>query len=357
MSRFYKLKVADIRKTIRDAIVVTLEPEECKSKFQNFTHGQFLTFRHKFDEVEVRRNYSICTGTSDEVIQIGIKRVEGGAFSTWANEELKVGDTMESMLPQGNFNTPINCKSNNHYIGFAGGSGITPVLSILRTILVSEPNSTFTLVYANRNFSTIMFREELEDLKNIHMGRLSIIHILESDSQENNLFTGRIDSNKCEMLFSQLVNMEGIGTAFICGPEPMMLTIAESLRNHGVSEDRIKFELFTKSQVGRRNPTDIRKIDVSENLEVDATILLDGTERSFKMNKTESILEAALKNNIDAPYACKSGVCSTCRAKILVGEIEMLTNHALEDHEIARSQILTCQSYPVSDSVTVDYTR
>lgn len=241
MSQFHPVTVTDIHHTIRDAVVLTLEPEN-PDAFA-FTQGQYLTFKQDFDGTELRRNYSICTGLDDGKLQVGIKRVDGGAFSTFANTQLKVGDTLHVMPPQGKFHTAIEPEKAKNYLGFAGGSGITPVLSILKTVLKREPKSTFTLVYANRAVNTIMFREELEDIKNHFMGRLTVIHMLES-GQDIDLFTGRVDQEKCEALFKHWIDIAGIDTAFICGPEPMMLAIAESLKSHGLTDAQIKYELF-----------------------------------------------------------------------------------------------------------------
>ncbi|MDN5787811.1 1,2-phenylacetyl-CoA epoxidase subunit PaaE [Pseudorhodobacter sp.] len=353
MARFHKLSVVDVRKTTKDAVIVTLRPENGKAF--SFTQGQYLTFRREFDGVELRRSYSICAGRNDGFMQVGIKRIEGGAFSTWANEELKVGTTLEAMPPMGSFHTPLEPAHARHYLAFAGGSGITPILSILRTVLAEEPKSQFTLVYANSGVNSIMFREELEDLKNCYMARLSIIHILKSDAQDIDLFTGRLDAGKCRALFANWIDVGSVDTAFICGPEPMMLTIAASLRDHGLTDAQIKFELFASAQQVKltRKAVSHKAQDQAESAEV--TVTLDGTARSFSMDKHGSILEAALANAIDAPFACKAGVCSTCRCRVLEGEVEMIANHALEDYEVERGYILSCQAYPVTDRVIVDY--
>ena len=200
MARFHDLEVTDVRKTIRDAVVVTLKPANGAAEEFDFTQGQYLTVRRDFDGEELRRSYSICAGKEEGILQVGIKRVDGGAFSTWANTELKAGDTLQAMAPMGTFFTPLDAGAEKNYLGFAGGSGITPVLSILKTTLAAEPNSSFTLVYANKGVNTIMFREELEDLKNQYMGRVNVIHILETDAQEIDLFTGLVTKEKCAEL-------------------------------------------------------------------------------------------------------------------------------------------------------------
>ena len=357
MARLHSLDVVDVRRETRDAVVVTLKPRNEDAALFDFTQGQYLTFRRKFDDDELRRSYSICAGRGDGFLQVGIKRVDGGAFSTWANESLKAGEVLEAMSPMGNFHTPLNPDAAKHYLGFAGGSGITPVLSIIKTVLAAEPKSSFTLVYANRQISTIMFREELEDLKNRYLGRLSILHVLESEAQEIDLFTGRVDGAKCAALLRTWIDLPSVDTAFICGPEPMMLAIAGALKEHGLADGQIKFELFASGQPGRaKKPAGSAAAAATSNSAIEATITLDGATRTVRIPKEgTSLLDAALEASLDAPYACKAGVCSTCRAKVLEGEVEMAVNHALEDYEVRQGYVLTCQCFPLSDKVVVSY--
>ena len=327
MAEFYPLTVTDIHHTIRDAVVLTLEPKN-KDVFA-FTQGQYLTFRQDFDGTQLRRNYSICSGVDDGKLQVAIKQVDGGAFSTYANTELKVGDVLYAMPPMGRFFADTDSGAAKSYLGFAGGSGVTPVLSILRSVLSREPGSNFTLVYANRAVHTIMFREELEDLKNRFMNRLTLVHVLES-GQDIDLFSGRIDQDKCAALFKTWINISHVDTAFICGPEPMMKAIAESLKTHGLRKDQIKFELFGASQEGllaKKVPS--ARTDGSKGTA--AQITIDGTTHSIEMKRDQSVLEAALAHALDAPHACRAGVCSTCKAKVTEGDCEMLINHSLED--------------------------
>ncbi len=356
MARFHDLEVTEISKTIRDAVVVTLKPANGADEAFNFTQGQYLTFRQAFDGEELRRSYSICSGRDEGILQVGIKRVDGGAFSTWANEELKVGDTIQAMPPMGGFYTELNAANEKQYLGFAGGSGITPVLSILKTTLSREPNSTFTLVYANKGVNSIMFREELEDLKNTFMSRFNVIHVLESDAQEIDLFTGLVTEEKCADLFrTGWIDIQNIDTAFICGPEPMMLGIARALRDHGLEDNQIKFELFASAQPGRvKRRITTEDASRSANL-TKASITLDGATQTIEMPKDTTILDAVLENAMDAPFACKAGVCSTCRCMVLEGEVEMETNHALEDYEVEKGYILSCQAFPRTDTVVVDF--
>jgi ring-1,2-phenylacetyl-CoA epoxidase subunit PaaE len=356
MARFHSLEVTDVRKETRDAVVVTLRPCDADRAAFAFTQGQYLTFRRRFDDEELRRSYSICAGLDDGLLRVGIKRVDGGAFSTWANEALKPGEVLEAMPPMGSFHTPIEPGAERSYLGFAGGSGITPLLSIIKTVLAREPRSRFTLVYANRQISSIMFREELEDLKNRYLGRLSILHVLETEAQEIDLFTGLVDAEKCAALFRSWIDLPSVDTAFICGPEPMMLAVAAALREHGLTDSQIKFELFASGQPGRARKRAVSAAASTSNSTAEATVTLDGATRSFRMPKEgTSLLDAALEASLDAPYACKAGVCSTCRAKVLEGEVEMAVNHALEDYEVRQGYVLTCQCFPLSDRVVVSY--
>ncbi|WP_299152813.1 2Fe-2S iron-sulfur cluster-binding protein [uncultured Tateyamaria sp.] len=351
MTDFLPLTVTDIHRTIRDAVVLTLKPEAMDTF--RFVQGQYLTFKHDFDGIEIRRNYSICAGVQDKALQVGIKRVEGGAFSTFANTNLNVGDTLHAMPPAGKFYTDIDPNKAKSYLCFAGGSGITPILSIIRTTLAHELDSTITLIYANRAVHTIMFREELDDIKNRHMGRFTLIHVLET-GQDIDLFSGRVDDEKCAALFKSWINISSVDTAFICGPEPMMLTISAALETHDMPKDNIKFELFGASQQGQlaRKALSAR---AQSSPDTTTQITIDGTTHSIEMAKDVSVLNAALANNLDAPFACKAGVCSTCKAKVTQGEYQMLSNHALEDDEVEAGFVLTCQCYPLSDTLSVDY--
>ncbi|WP_199259927.1 1,2-phenylacetyl-CoA epoxidase subunit PaaE [Paracoccus binzhouensis] len=356
MARFHPLKVTDVRRETRDSVVVTLAPREEDRALFDFTQGQYLTFRREFDGEELRRSYSICAGKDEGALRVGIKRVDGGAFSTWANENLAPGDEIEAMPPMGRFYSEIDPAAERQYLAVAAGSGITPILSIIKTVLAREPRSQFTLVYANRQISSIMFREELEDLKNLYLGRFSVLHVLKAEAQEIDLFTGRIDEGKMAALFRHWIDPKAIDTAFICGPEGMMLTVAASLREHGLRDDQIKFELFASSQPGRARARAVSRESATQGNGTAATVTLDGATRNFQMPREgETILDAAIANHMDAPYSCKAGVCSTCRCKVLEGEVEMAVNHALEDYEVRAGYVLSCQAYPVSDRVVVTY--
>ena len=357
MSRFFPLTIADIRQETRDAVVLTLKPRnEDRDRF-NFIQGQYLTFRHDFEGEELRRSYSICAGIDDGILRVGIKRVDGGYFSNWANESLKTGDTIEAMPPMGTFHAPLEPEKAKHYLGFAGGSGITPVIGIIKTVLAREPKSQFTLVYGNRSVNAIMFREELEDLKNRYLGRFSVLHVLEGESRDIDLFSGRLDEEKCNLLFDNWIDAGDADMAFICGPEPMMLAVAASLRKHGMPDERIKLELFS-SPARRIPPKQAAQAETAKPSVCHASVTLDGTARKVDIARPgQTVLEAAIAAGMDAPYACRAGVCASCRAMVLEGEVEMQANHALEDYEVRRGYVLTCQSLPLTDTLVVDYDR
>jgi ring-1,2-phenylacetyl-CoA epoxidase subunit PaaE len=353
MSRFHDLTVTGLQKTTRDAVVVTLRPPE-GSDFA-FQPGQYLTFARDFQGQEIRRSYSICAGLDDGVLQVGIKRVDGGAFSTFANEALAIGDTLRAMPPAGRFTLPLDPVAAHRYLAFAGGSGITPILSHIRTILTREPRARFTLVYANRGVNTIMFREEIEDLKNLHMGRFRVIHVLEHDAQEIELFTGRVTEEKCADLFWGWVDLDGLDRALICGPQPMMEGIARALQAHGVPKDRIMYELFASATQSGRLATPVASARRGGAGSIRLSVTLDGATRVFDMDPGMTVLEAARAHDLDVPFSCQAGVCSTCRCRVTEGEVEMDANHALEDYEVARGYALSCQARPVGRVLHVDY--
>ena len=352
MARFHKLTVTEVHNTIPEAAVITLRPDDPKAF--DFTQGQYLTFRHDFDGVELRRSYSICAGKDDGVLQVGIKRVAGGAFSNWANDNLKPGDVIEAMPPMGGFHTPLDPDASRRYLGFAGGSGITPLLSLIKTTLTREAGSDFTLIYANKSVSSIMFRQELEDLKNQFLDRFSVVHILEDDAQEIELFTGLVTPEKCGELFRHWVDIQHVDTAFICGPEPMMLGIVASLKAHGLTTEQIKYELFASDQPGRL-ATPVAQPDSVRDHGAEAVITLDGASRKVKVAPGQTLLEAALAADLDAPFSCRAGVCSSCKAKVTAGKGEMRANHALEDYEVEQGFVLTCQCVPTSDKIELSY--
>ncbi len=356
MVRFYPLTVTDVRRETRDSVVLSLAPNGGDGTAFAFVPGQYLTFRKTLEGEELRRSYSICTGRQDGCLKVGIKKVPGGLFSTWANDDLTPGETLEAMAPMGSFHAPLDQAASRHHLFFAAGSGITPVLGLIKTTLAEEPKSRVTLVYGNRSSSSIMFREELEDLKNLNLGRFTLLHVLSRESQEIDLFNGRIDAEKCRQLFRYWIDPKEVDLAFICGPQSMMTAVSEALREAGLDEAQIKFELFASAQQRRPARQEDKAIAAAVAERCQAEVQLDGLTRSFDMAKGEiTILDAAMAEGLDVPYACKGGVCSTCRAMLVEGEVDMDANFALEDYEVRRGYILTCQSYPATDRVVVDY--
>ena len=345
--RFVPLTVAAVERTTRDAVVVTF------ADAPGFEHvqGQYLTLRRDFDGTEIRRSYSICSGVG-EPLQVAIKRVEGGAFSGWANEALAPGDRIEAMPPMGRFHAAIAPDAERHYLLVAAGSGITPILSIARTVLAAEPRSRVTLLYANRAVSQIMFHTEIDDLKSRHLARLAVVHVLKQDAQDIPLFTGRLDAGKLDDLFARWIAVDIVDLAFVCGPEGLMRTVAERLEAHGLPRDAIRMELFAAAQTGRLPQAARPRVEAGPT---EATVRIDGGSHTFTMGRDQSLLDAARDNAVDAPYACRAGVCSTCMCRVVEGEVEMVQNHALEDYEVARGYVLACQAYPLTDRVVIEY--
>lgn len=339
---FHDLEVTAVEKLTRDAVAITARPLSGEFSFEP---GQYLTFRKEFDGVELRRSYSICAAPG-EGLRVGIKRVQGGAFSTWA-QGLSAGDRLQAMLPKGRFHKP----GGRHILGFAAGSGITPLLSILTATLADDAQSTFTLVYGNRTRASIMFRNALADLKDTYLGRLTVIHILSGEPQDIPLFEGRIDGTKCDELFRTWVDVSGADRAYICGPEAMMADVSAALEQSGMPKGDIRYELFGATQPGRAVKTLIA--DHADG--ISASVTLEGETRQFTLSPSQSLLEAARGEALDAPFACCAGVCSTCKARVTAGEVEMAANHALEDYEVEQGFVLTCQAYARSDRVAWDY--
>lgn len=355
-THFHSLQVRQVQQATRDAIAVTFDlPLSLANEF-HYTQGQYLTLRATVDGQEVRRSYSICSAAQDQQLRVAIKRVNGGVFSNWAADHLKPGAAIDVMPPQGNFHVPLAPDAARHVVAFASGSGITPVLSIVKTTLLAEPATSVTLVYGNRSSGGVMFKEELEDLKDSYMGRLNLVWVMSRESQDIDLFNGRIDYDKVSGLLDQWIDPAGIDTAFICGPEDMMLATSKALQDKGVAAARIKTELFgTVLADGRVRPP---RAPVQGSGQCTVEVVLDGTRRSFVMDKnTDNLVDAGIKAGLEMPYSCKGGVCSTCRANVVKGEVEMDINFALEDYEVARGFVLCCQSYPVSDTLVIDFDR
>lgn len=353
MSQFHPLRVASCKSETRDALIVTFEVPEALREAFRFIQGQHLTLRATIDGQELRRSYSICSAPFENRLQIAIKRVSHGLFSCWAHHSLKPGQFIDCMEPAGHFHVALEPASARHHVAFAVGSGITPVISILKTTLATEPRSHMTLVYGNRASTSVLFREELADLKDRYTARFNIVHILSREHQDIDLFTGRIDRDKCDQLLSHWIDPSTIDLAYICGPRSMMEAVSESLQSHHIDKSRIKMELFS---VGLPEaPRKVMPIAESRAQECKVTVVQDGRRRAFSIERNQTVLDSALEQGIELPYSCKGGVCSTCRCKLTQGEVEMGAQFALEDYEIARGFILPCQSYALTDELVLDY--
>jgi len=358
MPKFHPLKVKDIRRETEDAVSVAFDvPENLKSDYQ-FIQGQYLTLKTIINEEEIRRNYSVCVSPLDGELRVAIKQVPFGKFSTFANQVLQIGDTLDVMTPMGRFYSEVKPENQKQYIGFAGGSGITPIISILKTVLQTEQKSTFTLFYANRGFDSIIFREEIEALKNEFMERLTVHHVFSEERLESPLFNGYISTEKTLQYAKLLFTPTTIDEYFICGPEPMMLAIRDGLESLDVEKAKIHIELFTSPDKKPKQSS----APIQAKQEFDATkaskvtIILDGDYIEFPLAYDgASILDAALDEKADLPYACKGGVCCTCRAKLIEGEVVMDVNYALEPEEVEAGFILTCQSHPRTEQIVVDF--
>ncbi|MBV9986155.1 MAG: phenylacetate-CoA oxygenase/reductase subunit PaaK [Chitinophagaceae bacterium] len=352
---FHPLQIREIKKETADCVSISFDvPAELADTFR-YKQGQYLTLRTTINGEEVRRSYSICSSPLDHELKVAVKQTEHGLFSTYANEQLKKGDTLDVMEPIGKFFVELDPKKTRQYIGFVAGSGITPVLSIIKTTLRVEPHSSFTLVYGNRNRQSIIFKEELEALKNLYMDRFRVIHILSRERTDAEINFGRIDAEKCGLLCEKNLDINTTDAFFLCGPEQMIFSVKGQLEQLGVDPKKIHFELFTTPGGEKRKPV---RSEAAEEQEVKSriTVRLDGRSFDFDLGfGGEPILDAALRNGADLPYACKGGVCCTCRAKLLEGEVEMEVNYGLEPEELEQGFILTCQSHPKTGHVVVDF--
>jgi ring-1,2-phenylacetyl-CoA epoxidase subunit PaaE len=352
---FQSLTVEEVRRETPDCVSVSFRvPEESREAF-HFLPGQHLTLRAKVDGEELRRNYSICSSPLDGELRIAVKEVAGGRFSTYVNRVLKAGDVLDAMPPMGRFCPPVGEGRAKRYMAFAAGSGITPIASIVKTVLRTEPESTFVLVYGNRSRSRIVFREELEALKNMYMGRFQVIHVLSRERTEAALHSGRIDADKCRAIDRAIMPFERVDEFFLCGPSGMIEAVSEQLAAMGVSRERIhveRFHVHGTAAVLRREGSTTTVVSGKSAV----TLLLDGVESRFDLDfDGSSILDAAMSNGLDVPFACKGGMCCTCRAKLEKGEVDMDLNYALTPEEVAEGYILTCQSHPRTAEVQVNY--
>lgn len=352
-THFEKVRIKEVRRETDDCVSVLFDvPENLQEQFA-YLPGQHITLRSTINNEDVRRSYSLCSSPLHNEWRIAVKKVEGGIFSAFANHTLQAGDEIELLPPAGHFVLP-HTDEEKHYVCFAAGSGITPVLSILKTALHNQPKSSFTLIYGNRSSRSIIFKEEIEALKNVYMDRLQLIHILSREHTDSPLNEGRIDAEKCELIFKYVASINA-DEFFICGPETMIFSIQEWLQLKGVDRKKIRFELFNTTAA-----TNIKKQTQQTNISHDAVahifINLDGRSFDFDLPfNSASILDAALQQGADLPYACKGGVCTTCKAKLLEGKVDMDVNYGLEPEEVADGFILTCQSHPRTEKVVVDF--
>ncbi|MGI9228270.1 MAG: 1,2-phenylacetyl-CoA epoxidase subunit PaaE [Gammaproteobacteria bacterium] len=358
VENFYPLQVAKLEPQTDAAVCLTFAvPEKHQAEFV-FLPGQYLTLRRKFDGVEVRRSYSICSGINDGQLRVAVKHIAGGIFSGFINQEVKAGDVLDVMPPQGNFYVEPKPDNDKNYLCIAAGSGITPVLSIIKSILEVETDSHVTLLFGNRQLSSIMFREELEALKNACMQRFQWLNILSREKQDVAILNGRIDNKKGAELCRHLLNLQVIDEFFLCGPEAMISEVSRGLRAEGIAESRIRYELFAASAADAEAVLakhHARALQMAGRVAA-VTVISDGREHAYELTADgENILDGALDHGVDLPFACKGGVCATCKAKLIAGEVDMDLSHGLEADEIKAGYILTCQAHPVSDKVVVDF--
>ncbi len=356
MIHFHSLRVKKVEKETDDCVSIEFDvPAELKEIFR-FKQGQNLTVKKVLNGEELRRNYSICTSPFDEKLKVAVKKVEGGAFSTFANDDLRAGDVLDIMPPTGKFYTDLHSSQRKNYVALAAGSGITPILSIIKTTLLTEPQSNFTLVYGNRSKASILFKEELQALKDKFIDRFRLYHILSREKTDVELNYGRIDVPKLQTLFNKIIDANSCNEFFLCGPEAMTFCVKNFLEERSIAADKIHFELFTvPGQKQQAIPIrQAARAEVSPKARI--SVKVDGIAFNFDLaHESESILDAALKQGADLPYACKGGVCTTCKAKLIEGEVSMDVNWGLEPDEVAAGFVLTCQAHPKTEKVTVDF--
>ncbi len=348
--KFHTLKVKEVRRETADAVSVSFEiPQDLLTDY-TFIPGQYLTLRTMVNGEDIRRSYSLCSAPFENEWRVAVKQVEDGRFSTFINTQLKAGDELQVMTPMGNFQVETNPVVQKSYVLFAGGSGITPILSILKQVLTQEPLSDVTLFYGNRDFASIIFREEIEALKNNYMSRLRVIHVLSRESLGNKIQKGLMDKQKCDDLHNAFLKGWNISEVYVCGPEVMMLSVRDSFQELGVPKENIFFELFATSGSAPK-----KKESTEPEINANVQVIIDGDTIDIAMDASETILDAAYKAGADLPFACKGGVCCTCKAKIIEGEARMDVNYALEPDEVAAGYILTCQAHPTTEKLVVSF--
>ena len=352
--RFHRLAVRDVKRETSDAVSIAFTVPADLAADYRFAPGQYLTLRAMVEGEDMRRSYSICSAPDDGELRIAVKQVDNGLFSTWANSSIKAGDEVAVMTPTGRFGLEKNAGDGRIHVGFAAGSGITPILSIICAILRREPNSRFFLFYGNRSTDDILFREKLEELKDRFLSRFAVFHVLSKEEQDLPILNGRIDGAKVRLLLRSMVPAASIDQVFVCGPAGMIDELETVLAELGVAPEKIHIERFVSALDGRpRTPlVPIAATAPPKNI---AALIVDGKRREVPVAEGEAILDAALRAGMDLPFACKGGMCSTCRAKVVEGKVEMALNYSLEPWEIEAGFVLTCQSHPVTDKVVIDY--
>lgn len=349
--KFHRLRIREVRRETPECVSLAFEvPPELAAEYR-FVQGQHLNLRTQLGSEEARRSYSICSGVDDGELRVAIKKVPGGRFSVWANESLQAGDAIDVMTPEGRFSTPLDASRARRYVAFASGSGITPVLSLVRTILAREPRSRFTLVYGNRRLASTMFNEALCELKDRYLTRFVHYSVFSREAQEVDLFNGRIDGAKVRAFLDTLIPAADIDEAFVCGPASMIDEVEGALLAAGVARGHVHVERFGVPGAAAAAP-----VDDADAAEARVTLIIDGVRREIEFHRGQhSILEAGRAAGIDLPFSCKGGMCSTCRARLLEGEVKMAKNYALEPHELAARFVLTCQSYPLTERVVISF--
>ncbi len=345
---FHRLRVADKRLDTDDSVVLTFAIPEALADSYRHRHGQHLTLRAAPNGEEIRRSYSVCAPAGGP-LRIGVRHVPDGAMSSWLADEVAVGDEIEVMTPTGSFTCGTDASTARHHVAIAAGSGITPILSIVGTLLETEPDSTVSLLYVNRSHSSTMFVEELEALKNRHLQRLRITHLFTREPGPSALLSGRIDRERFDALIAAGVIDAGADTYFVCGPQAMAETILGGLAEHGVEADRVRSELFGVPAPARSGPP------AGSIVGAECTVVLNGRSSTVVVGPDDTVLDAALRNRSDMPYSCRAGACSTCRARVTSGAVAMDVCYGLEPDEVAAGYVLTCQARPTTDEVTVDY--
>jgi ring-1,2-phenylacetyl-CoA epoxidase subunit PaaE len=356
-SMFHSLRVRSVQPDTSEAVIVSFEvPEELRPVF-GFTQGQYLTLRKDIGGEDLRRSYSICAGVDEGELRVGVRKVAGGIFSNWINEQLKPGDTLSVMAPQGRFFVPIEAGARRHHLGIAGGSGITPILSIMKTVLAREPASRFTLIYGNRKLRSTMFKEELEDLKDKYLSRLVVHHVFSDEHTDSDINMGFVDRAKLGEFLRALVPASTIDHAYICGPFQMNDEAEAGLLAAGVPEERIHIERFGIAQQGSAHVGAIvHHPQAGDAAHARVTIVRDGLSREILFSREQaSILDAASAAGLEVPFSCTSGVCGTCRAKLVQGQVRMERNFALDKKEVAAGYVLTCQAHPTTDRVVLSF--